>query len=113
MTEPHNVSIHGLVVSTLLLLLAWCSLAEARAGDAPLRGKAGLYVRLDAGVKDDEKRLYLGSPLVDAVVLMVRWRSVEPKKGEFHFEVPAEGSRRMGPGRQGSSPLPQALRPNF
>jgi len=86
MTEPHNVSIHRLVVSTLLLLLAWCSVAEARAGDAPLRGKAGLYVRLDAGVKDDEKRLYLGSPLVDAVVLMVRWRSVEPKKGEFHFE---------------------------
>jgi hypothetical protein len=86
MTDPHKLRILWLIVSAPFLVLTFPFDADAGGPEAPLRSKAGLYVRLDAGSKGDEKKLYQGSPLVDAVVLMVRWRSIEPNKGQFHLE---------------------------
>jgi hypothetical protein len=70
------------VILSLLFTLA----VQARAEEGAIRKKAGLYLRLDSGGKEEDRKIYQGSPLLDAVVLMVKWRSVEPNKRQFHLE---------------------------
>jgi hypothetical protein len=57
-------------------------------------GGAGLYLRLDMGSNEEDKKLFLANPMIDAVVLMCRWREVEPAKGQFAIkELQAEVKR--------------------
>src|SRR5579862_5122659 len=70
---------------TLALLGATSLATVTKAEDPAIRKKAGLYLRLDAGAKK-EATIFKGSPLLDAVVLMIRWRNVEPKRGQFHLQ---------------------------
>jgi hypothetical protein len=84
MTITTRQSIHVLVA---LILASLCTLdVHARAEDRAIRKRAGLFLRLDSGAKKEDRKIYQGSPLLDAVVLMVKWRSVEPAQGRFHVE---------------------------
>lgn len=50
-------------------------------------GKVGLYLRPGTSARTGMRELFLTHPLLDAVVLNISWRDVEPRRGECSFEA--------------------------
>jgi hypothetical protein len=69
------------------LALLMCVEGVARATNPPtLKGKAGVFVRVDPGLDPADKKLLLNNPLVDGAVLMWNWRFLEPQKGQYSLD---------------------------
>jgi hypothetical protein len=78
-----------LVVSIAVLL--WFTRAEGAVGVSqadgkPTAAKQGIFLRMDLGMDEREKQQHRTNPMVDGIILMCRWRQLEPRKGHFTFK---------------------------
>ena len=91
-----NGVVHKALIAFLLLIAI--SPINAQVGDisnntlanlkALHRGKSGIYVRLNRRMRKRDKvvELIQTNPLVDAVIISVSWREVEPQPGVYSFD---------------------------